>query len=98
MEEKAKILIVDDDPQLLADLKGMATGAGYSVACADNGASALALAKEERFNLIVTDIQMPRMDGPALMEKLRTRTPPTPKVIANKGYATHNVAGGCRRR
>ena len=61
--EKKKILIVDDEKDTLLVLEKQLTTAGYTVVTANNGTQALFLAKSERPDLIVLDLQMPDMDG-----------------------------------
>ena len=65
-----KILIVDDERDALFMLEKELTAKGYSVITADNGSSALNLAKSEYPDLIILDIWMPGMDGTEVAEKL----------------------------
>ncbi len=65
-----KILIVDDERDALFILEKELTAKGYSVIVADNGSSALNLAKSEHPDLIILDIWMPGMDGAEVAEKL----------------------------
>ena len=58
-----KILIVDDQKDVLKVLDKRLSGAGYSVIKAESGKDALLLAKAERPDLIILDIIMPEMDG-----------------------------------
>lgn len=66
-----KILIVDDEEDALFVLEKELTARGYSVVAADNGSSALNLARSERPDLIILDIWMPGTDGTEVAEKLR---------------------------
>lgn len=68
---KKKVLIVDDEKDALFILEKELTAKGYSVIAADNGNSALDLAKSEHLDLIILDIWMPGMDGAEVAEKLR---------------------------
>lgn len=61
--EKKKVLIVDDEKDVLTVLEKRLSLAGYSVISADNGADALTLAKTHRPDLVILDIMMPGMDG-----------------------------------
>lgn len=77
----ARILVVDDDPDLLA-LIGMRLGsAGYSVAQAASGLEALELFRAERPRAVVTDLRMDGMDGHALFERLQVEAPSVPVII-----------------
>ncbi|MBX4927987.1 two-component system chemotaxis response regulator CheY [Rhizobium binae] len=67
----ANILTVDDSASIRLTTKVTLTNAGYSVTEAVNGAEGLATAKSSRFDLIVTDLNMPVMDGLTMIEELR---------------------------
>ena len=66
-----KILIVDDSPSMREMIRFTLKSAGYQVFAAVDGAEALQFAEEKSVNLVVTDINMPRMDGITLIKKLR---------------------------
>lgn len=68
----ANLLIVDDDPVLLALLAKLLRRLGHAVTAAGGGAEALAAAQAEHFDLIITDLMMPDIDGFALTRALRT--------------------------
>ncbi|MBX4938354.1 response regulator [Rhizobium binae] len=67
----ANILTVDDSASIRLTTKVTLTNAGYSVTEAADGAVGLATAKSSRFDLIVTDLNMPVMDGLTMIEELR---------------------------
>ncbi|ABC92279.1 response regulator [Rhizobium esperanzae] len=67
----ANILTVDDSASIRLTTKVTLTNAGYSVTEAVNGAEGLAAAKSNSFDLIVTDLNMPVMDGLTMIEELR---------------------------
>ena len=58
-----KILIVDDSPSVLAVLEDMLNDLGYDVTASNNGKQACQLLEANRFDLIITDLTMPVMDG-----------------------------------
>ncbi len=58
-----KILIVDDSPSVLAVLEDMLDDLGYEVTAASNGKQACQLLETNRYDLIITDLTMPVMDG-----------------------------------
>jgi sigma-B regulation protein RsbU (phosphoserine phosphatase) len=68
-----RALLVDDDPLLLALLSAFLDSRGYEVTQAADGEAALALMAGGGFNLVVTDRNMPRMDGLALCRAIRAR-------------------------
>ena len=59
----ARVLIVDDEPDLVWAVKYALLDEGYEVLTASNGVEALALARQERPDLFVMDVVMPRLDG-----------------------------------
>ena len=68
---KKKILLVDDEKDTLLVLEKQLTTAGYTVVIANSGIQALLLAKSERPDIIVLDVQMPDMDGGEVAHKLK---------------------------
>lgn len=67
----ASILTVDDSASLRMAIRIALTGAGYGVTEAGDGVEGLARAAETRFDLIVTDLNMPNMDGLTMIRELR---------------------------
>jgi two-component system NtrC family sensor kinase len=72
---QARVLVVDDEPELADLMRDMLEGAGYDVATAESGAVALALLGEARFDAIVSDLRMPDMDGAGLWREVSTHHP-----------------------
>ena len=66
------ILVVDDTRSMRAMVASVLQGAGYEVEEAGDGVEALELARKRVFDLVVTDHNMPRMDGVTLVRELRT--------------------------
>ena len=66
-----KILVVDDEKTLVKGMKFNLENEGYEVECAYDGTSALELAREGRFDLILLDVMMPEMDGLEACMKIR---------------------------
>lgn len=69
--DKKKILIVDDEADVLKVLDKRLTSAGYEVIQASNGREAIISAKKERPQLIILDILMPEMDGGDVANRLK---------------------------
>jgi len=63
MGASAKILVVDDDPDMREALQMILESAGYTVVMAEDGEKCLVKLKEERPDLLILDLLMPRMDG-----------------------------------
>ncbi|OGR51188.1 MAG: hypothetical protein A2049_09000 [Elusimicrobia bacterium GWA2_62_23] len=68
---KERVLIVDDDPELLGILRKYLENHGLETISAANGAEALAAAPAGRPDLIITDVEMPRLDGFALCRRIK---------------------------
>ena len=67
----ANILTVDDSPSIRQMIKVVLTPAGHNVVEAGDGAQGLAKAKATKFDLVITDLNMPVMDGMELIRALR---------------------------
>jgi CheY-like chemotaxis protein/two-component sensor histidine kinase len=72
---QARILVVDDEPEIAELMHAMLEGAGFEVATAESGAVALELLGAARFEAIVCDLRMPDMDGAGLWREVRARYP-----------------------
>ncbi|HEX4757179.1 MAG TPA: sigma-54 dependent transcriptional regulator [Terracidiphilus sp.] len=81
MSAKANILIVDDEANTLASLARAFRLAGHEAVVCDNAARALELARTQPFDLILSDVVMPRRDGLALLEDLKTAGVAAPVVM-----------------
>jgi CheY-like chemotaxis protein len=66
-----KILLIDDDRLILMTLKRLLTKEGYIVTTALSGQGALRRMEEDGFDLIISDIKMPQMDGVETIKKIR---------------------------
>lgn len=70
---RQRVLIVDDSPTVRALHRSVVQAAGYEVLVADDGVDALAMIERRTPDLVVTDVQMPRMDGLTLIRRIRER-------------------------
>ena len=75
------VLIVEDDAALRDALCATVELAGFAVESADSGSRALQLVENSDCNLIISDVQMPGMDGLGLLHKLKTNVPDIPVVL-----------------
>ncbi len=75
MSSGDRILIVDDEEDILYVLEGHLSRAGYSVTTARDGEEALAQFREARHDLVIADVRMPRLDGLGLLKALREIDP-----------------------
>lgn len=86
-----RVLVVDDEPVVVEGCHRVLTQAGYDVATAARGREGLRRAVAERFDLVVTDLKMPDMDGMELVDFLRAKQPDTAVIIIT-GYGTVSSA------
>ena len=85
---KARILAVDDTPHNLDLITYLLTAAGHEVIGSETGEHALGLAREHRPDLVVLDVQLPGMDGYAVLDRLRADPETTQTlVVAVTAYA-----------
>jgi response regulator RpfG family c-di-GMP phosphodiesterase len=89
-----KILVVEDQPELLELISETLSGPERSVATAYNGADALRLLRKEPFDLVLSDIRMPKLDGIGLLRKV-TECSLDVDVILLTGYGTVENAVDC---
>ncbi|NET10626.1 MAG: response regulator transcription factor [Symploca sp. SIO2B6] len=69
--DNKRLLLVDDDPNLILLVKDYLEFRGYEVMTAENGREALEMLKQDTPNMIICDVMMPEMDGYALVENIR---------------------------
>ncbi len=75
------ILVVDDEPNYLIILEELLEDEGFEVLTASNGNKALEIAEKADINLIVTDMQMPEMNGVELLNETKKRWPDIPVIM-----------------
>jgi CheY-like chemotaxis protein len=80
-ERVDRILLIDDDPDIVWGLGRLLTRAGYAMTVCRDGAEALSLLERGEFRVLITDIQMPKVNGLALLEWLRQNRPQLPTVV-----------------
>ena len=76
-----RILLIDDEPDILRVLSRSLATDGYAVACARSGAEGIAAFEAERADIVVTDIKMPGMDGIEVLKHIKARDPDSEVVI-----------------
>ncbi|MGE3770962.1 MAG: response regulator [Bdellovibrionales bacterium] len=80
------VLVADDEPPVREFVSRALQSAGYKVTAVEDGAAALARLQAESFNLLISDIVMPELDGIALALKV-SRDYPQTKIMLISGYA-----------
>ncbi|HLA37865.1 MAG TPA: sigma-54 dependent transcriptional regulator [Candidatus Brocadiales bacterium] len=91
MTGKARVLVVDDEVNLLKTLSDVLNRNGYEVAVAKDGPSALGLIEKNGFDIALLDIRMPHMNGVELLERIKARNPDV-EVIIMTAYGTIETA------
>ncbi|MBF0144322.1 MAG: response regulator [Magnetococcales bacterium] len=79
------ILVVDDEPQVRNVLKQLLEREGYEVSLADNGTSGLELFREQRPDLLITDVLMPEKSGFQLIRACKRDEPELPVIAITGG-------------
>jgi DNA-binding NtrC family response regulator len=90
-DETPHILLIDDEPIALANLSHVLEREGYTVTACNDGESGLAAMQSTEFDLVLTDLRMPGIDGMDVLRHIRESTPEVP-VIMITGHATLDSA------
>ena len=94
MSNKIRILLAEDEQMLAEILSDTLTDRGFEVALAYNGEQALQMARADHFDVIVTDVMMPRLDGFSLTRRLRSEGRNVPVLFLTARSATEDVVQG----
>ena len=81
VEKKARVLIVEDEAAARSALEQLLRADGYTVDTAEDGVAALAIASDRPPDAVVTDLNMPRMNGMELLAKLRKQDNEVPVIV-----------------
>jgi DNA-binding response OmpR family regulator len=81
------ILVIEDDRDISATIQGVLSGAGYKVLTANNGQDGRRLIQQQKPDLVLTDMMMPKMGGFPVLEFLAEleKAPPVIMMTANEG-------------
>jgi CheY-like chemotaxis protein len=90
VEEKPRILVVDDQESMRTLLKDMLEVIGYEVTLCESGEDALSVLETAEFSLVLSDLNMPGMDGGALLRTIKSSNAELPVVIIT-GYGTFHT-------
>ncbi len=88
---KGKILVIDDEDIVRLSCSRSLVPQGYELKMAKNGPEGLKILEEETFDLVLTDLKMPNMDGIEVLGTIKERWPKTDVVIVT-GYQTVETA------
>lgn len=94
----ARILIVDDDPDIHVLLASILTGTGWRIDSVYDGLEGLARLETEAYDLVLTDVCMPGLDGLELLQRIQKLCPATRVVVMTAQNAPENVARAIRDR
>jgi two-component system response regulator MprA len=89
----SRILVVEDDPRLAATLERVLAAENHDVEVAADGTTALRLARERPFDLVVLDIMLPGLDGIAVCKRLRSTGPVPILLLTALGGTEERVRG-----
>jgi DNA-binding NtrC family response regulator len=95
-EPRARLLVIDDEEDVREMLDFILSADGFEVATVDGGAAAVELARARRFDLAITDMKMPGMNGIETLVALK-RHDPSLEVVVVTGYASEQTAAECIR-
>jgi DNA-binding NtrC family response regulator len=87
MQKSERILIVDDEKVALKNLEHVIKKEGYEVVSTQSGQNALRILEEQKFNVVLTDLKMEKVDGMQILKRCRELYPDI-EVIMITGYAT----------
>jgi two-component system OmpR family response regulator len=91
---EARLLVVEDDPNILELLSASLRFAGFVVSTATSGTQAVQVARDERPDLVVLDVMLPDLDGFEVIRKLRDGGTRTPVVFLTARDATDDKIRG----
>ena len=94
--DNARVLVVDDEPSVREMVSDALSLAGYSCQIAADGFEAIQILKREKFDLLVSDVNMPKISGYELVERLRANGNSIPVIFLTARLEKPDVAKGFR--
>ncbi len=88
---KGRILVIDDESIVRMSCNRALSPEGYEVVSAQNGSEGLKILEEGQFDIVLTDLKMPDIDGIEVLRKIKEKWPET-EVIIITGYQTVDTA------
>ena len=93
VDSMTRILVVDDDPEIVSFLRRGLIYEGYEVETAGNGADALAKARIQEPDMVILDVMMPEIDGLEVSNRLRQAGDIPVLMVTAKGTVADKIAG-----
>lgn len=90
---KHRVLVVEDDPDIMNIVRTYLEGAGFSVSAAEDGSFGLSTALNSSFSLVILDWMLPGLDGPSFMKRLRARRATPVIMLTAKGEEQDRLTG-----
>ena len=90
------ILIVDDEQEIRDSLSEVLTDEGFLTYTAENGAVALDMMKDIHYDIIISDIKMPELDGVTLLQKVKEQAPDTFVILVTSYGSTETAINAMR--
>ena len=91
MDKLIRVLVVDDEPRICRLILDVLVQEGYMVDVSFSGADALQMIRKYNYHLLITDLEMPGIDGLELIQKVKKRDPDI-RAIMITGNAIDDVA------
>ena len=91
MDKRIRVLVVDDEPRICRLILDVLVQEGYMVDVSFSGADALQMIREYNYHLLITDLEMPGIDGLELIQKVKKRDPDI-RAIMITGNAIDDIA------
>jgi len=96
MSERPKVLVIDDEPGVRDLISEALSLSGITAVSAADGLEALSFLRREKFDLLILDINMPKLDGLALLEKLRSEGMSVPVLMLSARADKADINQGLR--
>jgi DNA-binding response OmpR family regulator len=91
MDKRIRVLVVDDEPRICRLILDVLVQEGYMVDVSFSGADALQMIRKYNYHLLITDLEMPGIDGLELIQKVKKRDPDI-RAIMITGNAIDDIA------
>ena len=93
MSTPSRILVVEDEAKTAQTLELYLSSAGYRVDTAGDGQAALRMCRDQRFDLVILDVMLPRLDGLTVCRRLRAESDVWILLLTARGETEHRIAG-----